>query len=107
VVGGRHLLATHAVQAICAQTPRTLTWDYLHLMSTPDHRRHFGALGATASDIKVSSGGRELLSGMPEGTVFFANEPIHGAVVALSVTPAPIDRRARGSLMRLAAIRQL
>jgi hypothetical protein len=65
------------------------------LMSTPDHRRHFGALGATASDIKVSSGGRELLSGMPEGTVFFANEPIHGAVVALSVTPAPIDRRAR------------
>jgi hypothetical protein len=30
-------------------------------MSTPNHRRHFGALGATASGIKVSSGGRELL----------------------------------------------
>jgi hypothetical protein len=29
-------------------------------MSTPNHRRHFGALGATASGIKVSSGGREL-----------------------------------------------
>jgi hypothetical protein len=28
-------------------------------MSTPNHRRHFGALGATASSIKVSSGGRE------------------------------------------------
>src|ERR1700720_4296782 len=26
-----------------------LTWDYLRLMSTPNHRRHFGALGATAS----------------------------------------------------------
>jgi hypothetical protein len=25
-------------------------------MSTPNHRRHFGALGATASGIKVSSG---------------------------------------------------
>src|ERR1700674_2812493 len=24
-----------------------LTWDYLRLMSTPNHRRHFGALGAT------------------------------------------------------------
>jgi hypothetical protein len=32
-----------------------LTWDYLRLMSTPNHRRHFGALGATASGIKVSS----------------------------------------------------
>jgi hypothetical protein len=42
-------------------TPRTLTWDYLRLMSTPNHWRHFGALGATASSIKVSSGGRELL----------------------------------------------
>jgi hypothetical protein len=30
-------------------------------MSTPNHWRHFGALGATASGIKVSSGGRELL----------------------------------------------
>jgi hypothetical protein len=30
-------------------------------MSTPNHRRHFGALGATASGIKVSTGGRELL----------------------------------------------
>jgi hypothetical protein len=38
-----------------------LTWDYLRLMSTPNHWRHFGALGATASGIKVSSGGRELL----------------------------------------------
>src|SRR6202030_1892066 len=36
-----------------------LTWDYLRLMSTPNHRRHFSALGATASGIKVSSGGRE------------------------------------------------
>jgi hypothetical protein len=33
-------------------------------MSTPNHRRHFGAFGATASGIKVSSGGRELLSGI-------------------------------------------
>ena len=41
-----------------------LTWDYLRLMSTPNHRRHFGTLGATASGIKVSSGGRELLSGI-------------------------------------------
>jgi len=32
------------------------------------HRRHFGALGATASGIKVSSGGRELLSGIDSGT---------------------------------------
>jgi hypothetical protein len=32
-----------------------LTWDYLRLMSTPNHRRHFGALGATASGIKVGS----------------------------------------------------
>jgi hypothetical protein len=30
-------------------------------MSTPNHWRHFGALGATASGIKVSTGGRELL----------------------------------------------
>jgi hypothetical protein len=30
-------------------------------MSTPNHWRHFGALGAMASGIKVSSGGRELL----------------------------------------------
>jgi hypothetical protein len=37
-------------------------------MSTPNHRRHFGALGATASCIKVSSGGRELLSGIDSGT---------------------------------------
>ena len=37
-------------------------------MSTPNHRRHFGALGATASGIKVSSGGRELLSGIDSGT---------------------------------------
>jgi len=33
-----------------------------------NHRRHFGALGATASGIKVSSGGRELLSGIDSGT---------------------------------------
>jgi hypothetical protein len=39
-------------------SPHTLG-DYLRLMSTPNHRRHFGALGATASGIKVSSGGRE------------------------------------------------
>jgi hypothetical protein len=45
-----------------------LTWDYLRLMSTPNHRRHFGALGATASGIKVSSGRRELLSGIDSGT---------------------------------------
>src|SRR3984893_18258267 len=37
-------------------------------MSTPNHRRHFGALGATASGIKVSSGRRELLSGIDSGT---------------------------------------
>jgi hypothetical protein len=37
-------------------------------MSTPNHWRHFGALGATASGIKVSSGGRELLSGIDSGT---------------------------------------
>jgi hypothetical protein len=37
-------------------------------MSTPNHRRHFGVLGATASGIKVSSGGRELLSGIDSGT---------------------------------------
>jgi hypothetical protein len=30
--------------------------------------RHFGALDATASGIKVSSGGRELLSGIDSGT---------------------------------------
>jgi hypothetical protein len=40
----------------------------LRLMSTPNHRRHFGALGATASGIKVSSGGRELLPGIDSGT---------------------------------------
>ena len=49
-----------------------LTWDYLRLMSTPNHRRHFGALGATASGIKVSSGGRELLSGYDSGRASLA-----------------------------------
>ena len=52
----RDLLEPLGDSAQCA-TP--LTWDYLRLMSTPNHRRHFGALGATASGIKVSSGGRE------------------------------------------------
>ena len=55
-----------------------LTWDYLRLMSTPNHRRHFGALGATASGIKVSSGGRELLSGIDSGTTLsLGGSPIH------------------------------
>jgi hypothetical protein len=38
-------------------------------MSTPNHRTIGAtALGATASGIKVSSGGRELLSGIDGGT---------------------------------------
>jgi hypothetical protein len=71
----RDLLEPLGDSAQCA-TP--LTWDYLRLMSTPNHRRHFGALGATASGIKVSSGGRELLSGIDSGTTLsLGGSPIH------------------------------
>jgi hypothetical protein len=41
-------------QKLSALAP--VTWDHLRLMSTPNHWRHFGALGATASGTKVSSG---------------------------------------------------
>jgi hypothetical protein len=58
-----------------------LTWDYLRLMSTPNHRRHFGALGATASGIKVSSGGvdvdlvRDLLKPLGDSAQCAGQEP--------------------------------
>ena len=37
-------------------------------MSTPNHRRHFGRPRLNGERIKVSSGGRELLSGIDSGT---------------------------------------
>jgi hypothetical protein len=77
----RDLLEPLGDSAQCAP----LTWDYLRLMSTPNHRRHFGALGATASGIKVSSGGRELLSGIDSGTTLsLGGSPIH----VMSPSPA-------------------
>jgi hypothetical protein len=58
----------------------------LRLMSTPNHRRHFGALGATASGIKVSSGGRNAADGrgVPAGAAprAFAVEGATGDVGA-------------------------
>jgi hypothetical protein len=61
MAGGRHLLAIHAVQALCARAPH-LGLFALDVNAEPlAHWRHFGALGATASGINVSTGGRELL----------------------------------------------
>ena len=62
-------------------------------MSTPNHRRHFGALGATASGIKVSSGGRELLSGIDSGTTLSlgGSRPTAGDPVASGIVPR-LDR---------------
>src|ERR1700731_1470126 len=63
------LSATSSTPLATARNALPLPLDYLRLMSTPNHRRHFGTLGATASGIKVSSGGRELLSGIAAARV--------------------------------------